>query len=460
MFSRLVGAGYSDLTVALGVSAGQLFGLRYLRIGRGEDLLLSFCAFGLAMGAKASALTLGAAGIAVLLIAALWRRREGHSKWAVVGLLATGAFVGPWLVRNVLLDGHPLSPLPVTVFGYVLGVPNLAMSDYLAIWSGSARTAADEARRLAQIFSPLSRTEALGAHVLPLVMLLPMALMVTATRRVASALLVSVLCLAILQEFFSPGFAVLRAYWAVSSSRFLMPLVVCATPVVVGSVSRVHWRRLLEGYLTVANVMSAGLVLFFFYQNTRLDVIGLGAVVALGLVLGALHYPGLSRWMQALCVMAVLLLVVGFWRWKEVQRYELATSSFTLHAVPRYPIPDAAKVDRPGEPLVIGVTSGSLARADNQFFYYYLGARFQNRLVHVAIPDEIRARTPPAHGICADSPAAKEWTQGVLQRDVDFVVSLSPPSHELGWMECDAGRFSRVAGSAGEWGLFKVAGRP
>lgn len=451
--ARLVGSGYSDLTVAFTMTAGVLFGTRFIHSRRGPDLLLAVVAFALAIGAKFSATLPATAAIGVLGVVAVGGRRVAVLRWAAGGLVLAGALVAPWMLANVAATGYPLSPIPVAVLGTTLGKTNRAMSAYLGQAGAEGRTVGAELKTLVDVFAWPPTTEALGLHTLPLVVGFPFGLAALIRRRPSAGLLIGTMAAGVVVAYYNPGLAVVRATWGTSSSRFLIPLVALGAPLTAMALRAPRHRWWLQEYLTLGVALNATFIALALGLESSQEL-RLATLASLVAIVAWLRLPSGVR-VKPLAAVAVTGVLLATWHWKEANRYTVAANSYTLHPMPKYAIRAAATVDEPSVTHVVAVTAGEYASADNQFLYYFFGRRFQNRLVHVPVPTVEPGESPGA-GDAASGSSTAGWIAALRARNVDYVVSLAPAAPELPRLEATPDAFVRLAGTDGEWGVFRV----
>lgn len=103
------------------------------------------------------------------------------------------------------------------------------------------------------------------------------------------------------------------------------------------------------------------------------------------------------------------------------------------------------------------MTAGAWQDADNWCMYYFLGRRFQNRLVHVpaGADGEALPLGPDYYQRAAAAADFDTWRARLRAAKVDYVVSFKPASLELAWMERRPDLFDRIDG-AEDWGVYRV----
>ena len=472
-FQLVLGSGYVELALNLAFVSGMAFAIRFMRGPAPSNvegprpvwLALACAGLGVAGGVKVTALPLlGVMFAALTLRAAL--SRDGMRRYAgafLAGSAAIAMMTLPWIANNVRESGYPLSPMPISIAGVTLGEANDTISWYDQR-PNLKSTRQSEMFVLKQIFRlPPERNENLGAAAAIPLVLLPLGIAVIAKSSRPTALVLSVLVLVMLAGFYSPAFRTVCLGWSVSASRFLMPLVCLAAPL-----SAVWCRyapraaRVYFGFLSAAIVFHALLMAMIVWAP--LDARAAITAFAMATLMAAIALTARVRRLPAPAqlALAVLIGVASLQAanvWRERHRYEMARESTVLHFVPRYWVTAAASVDTLATPQKIAVTAGPQQNADNWFLYYFLGRRLQNELTHVPATADGRIRQLGLpHEITAAADAGV-WLKRLSDERVTHVMSFSPRSVELDWMEERPEHFQRVSGAPGRWGLFSVASR-
>jgi hypothetical protein len=154
-----------------------------------------------------------------------------------------------------------------------------------------------------------------------------------------------------------------------------------------------------------------------------------------------------------------LLWLVALQRHAWSARGDYARESYQLHPHIKYWAERSALLDEPGETHVIAITSGPTQGSTQWFGYYFLGRRFQNRLLYV----------PPSRGgevvsfspdwLERAQPDKRVWIHRLTARGVTAVMSFIPRSVELEWMAETPENFERIAGGY-KWGLYRFHPTP
>ncbi len=455
----LVGTGYVEVGLLLSFSAGLALGLRALRRGSRAALLLAAASLGVAGAHKLPMVLI--AGAALAFVLALAPLRAGRPAITAAALLlfclpASGFFARSWS-RN----GSPLWPLPVSVFGFVAGEASPEVRWYMDR-PGLAEAAyrpGPEIQALARVFAaPGDPNGGLGpfAWVSALV-----GLVLVWRLRSRPAALCAAVAAANLACYYAPGFSMVRLSWSLSSGRFLLPAIaVLATAgacAVAGS-RRAGWYRgfLLAGTFfallqTSRHGVGAGSAEAIFWLLAIAGTTAAVFAVALGTLRSPLRAPAVAA--------ALLAALADFLALRNAYRDRILSEDFAIHATPAYWAEAASLVDDPAAPRVIAVTSGPSQDLDSWFASPFLGRRLQNRLVNLPLAaDGIRRRwgVGDANAEVQRTADYAAWRRAIDAAGVTDVLSFSPASTELAYMEAHRSEFERRAGAPGEWGLFRV----
>ena len=456
----LPGSGYVELMLLLTLLGSLALALRGLR-GRPGLLALAGAGLGISAATKFPVVPLSASVLAIVVTLAMVRGTSRHRAFAVAGVAGYLAALVPWLVLSWQRTGAPFSPFPISLGGWVLGhaTPELEwlLSRPLPPMPGVVR----EMEVLVRIFHPpVMRSEALGALSLVPIALAPAGLVRLGRRdRVAAALLA---CAAAFSGalFFAPDLAGVRAYWPISSSRFLLPFWTLA---VAASVAwpRSAWR---SRYLTVLRVLaSAQLAAYVGYGFSSRQWGGVAAVavgiVALGLVAWMalrLRAPLARAAVVALAVIAGAVLLAAL---RDGLRQDFLERGFAVHKTPREWAPAVPFVDDPEDPRTIAITSGPRRTLDNWHAYPFFGRRLQNTVVYVPLAVDGRIRPFGDGAALAELERTADfdaWLGRLRALGVREVMSFAPPSLELSWMAAHPESFEPLSGDGNNWGLYRL----
>jgi len=461
-----LGSGYVDGTVTAFATTGLAFGARHLRSRAGPPLFLSILALSLACAAKITALPILVAAMIAFTLAALRKKTRGRNfpGWLAAGVLAGLAMVGPWLLQNLISSGYPLG-LPLELGGIRLGPDLPAFEWYQSKRNISPYTLAAELRVFPILFAlPSTLEQHLSALSLPCVLLAPIVLLRLAQARSSlrpAALLIALVAATLILAFYSPSFSLLRLEWTVSVSRFLLPALPALVVLSFRAFScRSAWRNRLSGYLVLAACVHAS-----FQLTTQLPAVGwlysglFSLLLAAGCILGVRWLLEPQRWGRgAAAAIWLLALTLGLAQLRTVEmRHRLFLESGPLHPIAKSWIGGVRHLEDHGQNEEIAVTGGGRQNVDHWFMYFFMGHRFQNRLHYVPIgsdgafipfgPDRERERRG-SYGA---------WEEGLREARISYVLSFAPRSVELGWMEARPGVFTRVAGDAKHWGLYRLS---
>ncbi|MGE3179032.1 MAG: hypothetical protein AB7O32_16295 [Vicinamibacterales bacterium] len=472
-------------------AAGFVMAIPTVRLMMGsvyvEPTLLASLAAGLALAASASArrpgLLVVAGGIlgvsaatklpmlpvtavplvivCVFVIVRAWPR----ARLSAVGAIAAFAIaLAPWLLRAWMATGAPLSPLPVTIAGVELGKapPELAWyMDRSPNEPVQARTEGDVLRL--EFAPPRLQTEALGIFAVLPFALLPVGLFAAVRRQPLAVAVVAAAAIACVTGYYSPSLALVRHFFAINSSRFLLPAALCAT------VLSVSWCRR-DAAAGVYRGMLVAATLWYLLQYTWVGASPDSVEAMFGVFAGLAVVAGLWRLAALLPLGAIrigaravvlVLAIAALDMWRGIYRYELFAGDFALHGFgsARYWAPAVPAVDDPAVPRRIAVTSGPHRNLDNWFVYPFMGRTLQNEVTYVPIATDERIRHfggGDLNETRAGAASYPAWMARLRDQRISDVVSFTPPSIELEWMEQHPEAFERVAGRAGSWGVFHV----
>lgn len=432
----LPGSGYVEPVLLLALVGSLALGLRGLR-GKPALLLLAGGGFGVSAAAKLPMIPLCGFLLGLVVLLALARGNARRRVFAVAGVAAFLAALGPWLWLSYRRTGAIFSPLPIRIGDLVLGHAPPEVEWMLSRPIPSMDWFVREGKVLLRVFhAPIFRSESLGMVSLAALALAPFGFARLVRRdRLAGVLLGSGLVLAA-ALYFSPGLAPVRVYWTFSSSRFLLPFFALAVLVSVSGL-RSGSRASLFVLRTFALYALAGHLGWGFGRASWL-----GAAAAAGIAAAfaaAFGFRGRGRLVVRLAVAVAALACLGLAR--DALRHDALANDFMIHRDVRAWAPAVPLVDRPGEPRVVAITSGPKRSLDNWFAYPFLGRRLQNTAVHV----------PPSGDV-------DRWLARLRDRGVTEVMSFEPASIELGWMEARPDRFERLAGDGAGWGLYRLRG--
>jgi hypothetical protein len=460
----LPGSGYIELGLLLALASGLVLFLSGIA-GRPGLLALAGAALGVSAAAKLPMVPL-CGGLALLLAARVLFKGTPRARAAAsAGLLAFAVALVPWLLLAHARAGSFFSPLPIQIGGWVLGEGTPEVRWMLERPVPSEHRFLVEAAGLAWIFhAPFSRNEALGLLALVPLAAAPLGFRSLLRRARLGALSVGIVASVTVLTYYSPDFATGRYYWAPSSSRFLLPMVMVA--VVAGTA----WCRAdsarARGYVTVLRAIALlHLLLYMVYGFSAVSYVGVGVALCGLLVLGAAASAARRLKPAALRLVAMAVLgmaaVLSLAALRDALRDRLLETDFVFHKTPRYWADAVQVVDRPDGGSTIAVTSGPQQSLDNWFASPFMGRRLQNRILYVPVSRDGAIRNFGGGGANEELTRTADfdaWCRRLRERGVSEVMSFEPPSLELSWMERRADVFDRLAGADGRWGLFRLRG--
>ncbi len=453
----MVGSGYVELVLLLCAFTGLTLGLDAWRKPADGALALSLGSLGISAATKVSMIPVAMVTAAVLLAGSL---KTGRWRVPALGMLAFAIALSPWMFRTTARTGLPLSPLPVQVAGLTLGAASPEVQWYMERPELRPYELDTEWNVIKRLFvAPGTEVEALGfLACIPLTVSLfgfrPLA------RRVSAGLLPVILVVAVnLVFYYAPDFSMIRHLWTWSSSRFLLPSVAILTLVSLawcrpGSGASVTYVLVLR-IATFVNLLATALTGFSPHSIKGVSLV-LGGAVALAAAASVVSGQRVRALSFTVIALAALL---GLGALRTRVRNDLYAQDFALHRVPKYWVGAVPLVDDPKVPRRIAVTSGPLHNMDNWFASPFLGRSLQNELVYEPISaDGIIRRFGPgeANAEIARTASFEAWLGRLHEHHVTGVMSFTPVSLELRWMEARPELFERQQGDGATWGLYRV----
>jgi hypothetical protein len=451
----LVGSGYVELALSLAAVLCLIFAVRYFRSGRGGDLVLTLAMAGVLAACKTTMLAPAGLVAVAVLAAAAFRRDTRRARPFLLGVAAAGAAYLPWLVRNTILSGYPLSPAPLRIGPLVLGRSNQAIAMLSALVAGLPdRDWRRELGIVQALFAPPGVHDVgFGAlTVVPLLAAVP-GVIALFRKRWATALLVCAFCATFLALYFSRSLLHIRVIWTVNSARFLLPIICVAVP--AGLVWCRRGSGLSRAYLGVVCGVTAYHLIWFavsgWSSHDAQGVLGTVALVAAGWGAVALARGRTRR--LGVGLVSALLVILALDGYKRAYRYEAVRDDGVFDGTNRYWLAGARALDQRQSRSHIAVTSGPESGGD-WFAYYFLGARFQNTIGYVSPDASDQPRQFTYRDRNETGASYADWVARLEAGAFTHVVSFRPPALELLWMEGHPQRFARIDGTPGVWGLF------
>lgn len=427
-------------------------------------LILGGAALGLSAAAKVSMLPVTGATLLLAVGRGSVRHHPGRAVM-VAALAAYAAAVLPWFIASAVDTGLPFSPFDIRIGSRALGVvpPEVAWYVDRSLPPGFDWRA--ELSILQSAFAwPADLVDGVGIFgLVPLVGML-VGVAAFARKQAFGAAVLGAVVVSCAGFYYSSGFAPIRHTFAQNSGRFLLPALACATVIWVGSCRKGSIAARLSWVLLVG-CSAWYLIEFAFTGFSPVSNRAAAEVLTAAVAVGALFY--LARWLSpngvrrgtrvAIVWGALLAMLTA----RDTLRDPLLRSDYTLHwfADWRYWIDAVPLIDDPRERYHIAVTSGPVQNADNWFVYPFMGRRLQNEVLYVPVSGDGRL----------DHFGAGDWSSRLSQRanywawrlrlerlHVTHVMSFSPPSLEIGWMEEHPESFERLSSTPGDWGLFRV----
>lgn len=464
--------GYVESALNLALLLGVGLAVQCLRRPNGQLAIAAAMSLGVAAGIKLPGAPPGVIVLAVLLVRLLFYRRAPLGKrvtWVALSALAAGLPIWPWVAQAYAETGYPLSPMPVKLLGWTLGVSSPAMDWYQERTGLKPHEWETEAKALGQLFSEVGFTsDALGPS-LGVTALIPLivsgvGLLVLLRRRPLLACVMAAAMTAPWAAHFSSGLSVPRLLWSVSVARYLIGLMGLAIPI------SFVWCRpgsaLAAGYQRCLLFISLWLVViplrhgFANWEMRELMMVSV-CIIVLGVLFGWVLRPerALATWQRYGIVVSLLALSCSALQLRRDQTRVLAsTHSFALHGSLRFWAAAAAKVDQLDKVHHLALTGGAWHNADQWFYYFFFGSRFQNTLAYVPPTRDAGIAHFGPRGDFEPRADRDSWLSRIEQRQLTDVITFPPRSLEQTWMDGLPERFQKVEGGA-DWGLYKVLGK-
>ena len=450
-----VGAGYVELPLVCVLGCALALTLRYLRRGEPGALVLAAAGYGIACATKANVLHLAAIGTAFLGARALFGRPR-HIAAAAAALAAFAAVLAPWLVDNVRDTGFLLAHLPVKIAGIRLGEANDTVRWYLAWPNIVPYDWAKEVDAFRKLF-PLDISavqEGLGVvGLIPLLVCFAATPWLVARQRARGALVVLVVA-GVIFSVYTRDFSMVRQYFARNSARFWLPAYVAAVPASLVWCGRAP---------RLGRVYGAFLVAVSLFHLIHLAVWGWGAyekdgafrVVAAGFAVGAAAFVlRETKWARAAVVAGAVAGLAWVGSYAYANRWQAVSQTTVLGDIPRFWIGGARKLDEPDRPKLVAFTAGPSQMPNQWLAYFFLGSRFQNRLVYVPVAADGRLRDYTPEDTLRPLTDRDAWVGRVRERGIDAIVTMPPAYVELQWLEASPADFDRIDGDRRTWGVY------
>jgi hypothetical protein len=457
----LVGSGYVEIGLLVAFAAGLVMAIEALHRKDATAVVLALAALGVAAAAKLPMFVIAAA--VALLVLAGTAPHIGASGIALAAVVFAVP-IAPWLILSASRSGLPLSPVPVNVGTITLGAAPPELRWYMRRPVLHPYSMDIELAVAKRVFAwPGLQGEALGAlAALPLLVSIA-GLPALARRSRMLVAMVGIVAVISVVEYFAPDFSAIRIYWSETSSRFLLPLFVVLT--LVGTLAdKASHRRRYFWYLSVAAFIDG--IVYCVRGFSRASFEGV-AILLGGIVLTALGVRLAGRCRRGRLVVLGLVAVAALSGLEGVRawlRPSVLEQDVTTGPIPRYWVEAVRQIDDPGDAHRIAVTSGPAQNIDNWFASPFLGRMLQNELRYVSTAaDGSIHHWSNVGGSNADELATDAdydaWYRRLRNQRVTDVMSFTPPSFELAWMESHPQQFTRLAGVPGTWGLFEVIER-
>jgi hypothetical protein len=455
-----VNSGYVELALNSALLQGIALAVYCMRRPSVSGALLCALALGVAAGIKLPGIPPAAIVAAVLALRLLLSRQLG---WREKLLAATGGTLvallppAPFLLRAWRDTGYPLSPMPVKLLGHTLGVASSAMRWYQERPQLQAYTWRAEKNALLALFSPPSEVnESLGLLCLIPLLVFPFGLFALARRRPLVAFALLLAALAPVAAHFSPSIAAVRLLRSISAARFLIPTIALVIPISLawcrrdGALSQAY-RRLLLFYPLVASVVAVRRG-WGDWETRDATVIAITLMLAISLLWQ------LRRRRLQVMLLGLALLTAGavlLQARRDDTRHQAYQKGYALHGFSRFWTEAPAIIDDVDRPHRIAITGGPDHSSDKWFYYFFLGARFQNSVQYVPPTRDGGVAHFGPHGDLDERADKESWVRRIVAAGITDVITFPPRSIEQSFMDATPERFEQVSGKK-DWGLYRL----
>jgi hypothetical protein len=440
------GEGQMDIPMHAFLLVGLVLAIRTLRLRTTAFLWLLGLATGLAASMKIPsypcALILLASPLLLLFRVPFALLARG----LLLGAFLCALLLVPWFYYAYLDTGYPLSPLAVHLGSWVLGVAPAAAAAYfhLTLPPGSF-----PGRDLAAFFimffakSPVS----LGPYLLVFLVLAPWGLLKLLFRDWRVGILLATVALYYVAFYLSPSFANTRLMYAPIDGRFfLAPL---SFAVVLGYLAIPAFQPAGRIYMLVVTVYELSFFAVLDYQPIFVAYLPAFGFVPLffGLMFvlayGACRTEAVRRrgpiWTAALFLPLAGVALSSFGDLCRAGFYEPEK----FWPDPFWPA--VTVIDQPAHSYRIALTTTTYPSFDEVLALPFMGREFQNQIVYIPISrsGKIYDNTDPHRLDEADFEA---WKNRLIAQQVDAVMTFSPRSQEMDWMESHPEIFQRIIG--------------
>jgi hypothetical protein len=459
-------SGYVEAALNAALLNGIALTLCYLRRPAVTTAIAAAMSLGVAVGIKLTGVPPAMVALGALAIRSLVANRlpVSHRALALVLSLAASALPAlPWTCVAFQETGYPLSPMPVKISGLTLGVPDPAMQWYQErMQSGSERWKA-ESQALIALFSTANAIRAdagpsLGTTaIVPLLVAVVGLIALVRRKRALMAAVVGAAMAVSVFTHFSNASSTPRLFWRISVARYLITLLGLA---IIVSFSWCSAKNpLARTYRRLLLVLSLWPTAIFFTWGMRAwetsEQMYAGIVIWLFAIGCVTTYRRSRAIGTGMTIMSFALACSMLQLRRDQTRSKAYAESFALHTTYPYWAPAIKWVDKIGKPRRIAVTGGALQNADNWLYYFFFGARFQNRIFYVPPTGDGRiAHFRPSDDFLKRVDV-KQWIKRLDDRHITEVITFAPYSVEKGWMQLTPSRFRQLQGG-NDWGLYQV----
>jgi hypothetical protein len=442
------GGAFIDTPMHAIILAGLAFAVHAIRHGKERYLPLIGIAAGLAASMKIPSYPYAAilmASPALLLFQISWRRLM--APWAL-GIVLTASMLFPWFYYAYLNTGYPFSPVSVHIGSIILGKAPMTADAYLHLVPPPGSFPWRDIHAFFVIFFTRN-PQTLDLYVLVLLFLAPVGWIRLLKFNWKIFVLLAIVGVYYLELYFSPIFIVNRLVYPWVNGRFFLAPV--SFTAMIGYLAFPRFQRFLCGFLFIVVVYEVNFFAFRDYQPTLvayLPAFGL-LPISLGLLLlGSYWFLG-RRILFRGWPLAKLSLVFPAWLLVCGLLSDECRRGF--HE-PEAGWPDGlwkavSLTDSLSDSYKIDVTISKYASFNQIYALPLMGRQLQNRLVYVPISKsgKIYENVDPLR---LDDIDFTSWENRLLAEHVDAIMSFSPRSIEMDWMENHPELFQKMAGES------------
>jgi hypothetical protein len=453
-----VGSGYVDVVLNTALLHGIALAVHCLRRLSAPACVVAAMSIGVAAGIKLTGAPPGVIVASMLVLRLLsarglaWMHKLGY---LLLSCLCALIPVAPWTMAAWRETGYPLSPFPVQIWGFKLGLADPALQWYQERPELTAFDWAAEKAALLKLFSSVDHfNESLGSLAVIPILVFPLGLLIFGRRRPITALTLAAAAAAPVFAHFSAAMNAPRLLWAPSTARYLIttlaiivPLsfAVCRTNVWVGR----SYRLLALMYPLTYSVLAARRG-WAKWEIREVIIVTAGVLLAVCWVQTCKSPRSRLALGLLLCMVGCSALQVR----RDETRQRAFAESFALHSSPREWSDAVPWIDAPG-PHRIALTGGARQASDRWFQYFLFGPRLRNRVYYVPPTRDGGIAHFGPHGDLDDRADEPSWRARLRAARITEIATFAPRSMEQRWMDAAPEHYEKLVGTE-HWGLYRL----